>query len=305
MPSLLRNPKQCLKQSLKSNPLTLKKTTQREPIDAETSMQSVALKRIALGVSYDGTPWQGWQTQPSGQTVQDQIERAIARFVGEPLATICAGRTDTGVHALNQVIHIDSPVTRDNISWVRGVNTFLPDSIAVQWAQPVSEAFHARFSAVSRTYHYIILNTAIAQPLWASRAGWCFRPLDAELMQQAAHHLIGQHDFSSFRSSQCQAASPVRELQALKVWRERDFVRISITANAFLHHMVRNIVGELVLVGQGKHDPDHVSAVLKQRDRTVAAPTFSAAGLYLAQVEYPESLLNIPAATEIEDLLLI
>ncbi len=267
-------------------------------------MHAVELNRVALGVSYDGSPWQGWQTQPSGQTVQDQIESAIGRFVGAPLATICAGRTDAGVHALNQVIHIDSPVIRDTIAWVRGVNAFLPDSIAIQWAQSVSDAFHARFSATRRTYHYLILNTPVPQPLWASRAGWCFRVLDAELMQEAAHHLIGQHDFSSFRSSQCQAASPVRDLQVLNVWRERDFVRISITANAFLHHMVRNIVGELVLVGQGKHQPGHVRQVLEQRDRTLAAPTYSAAGLYFAKVEYPETLLNIPATIAVKDLLL-
>jgi len=270
----------------------------------QPTVQAVDLNRVALGVSYDGAPWQGWQTQPSAQTVQDQIEQAIARFVGQPVATICAGRTDAGVHALNQVIHIDSPVVRDTMAWVRGVNTFLPESIAVQWAQPVSDAFHARFSAVSRTYHYLILNTPVPQPLWARRAGWSFRALDAQRMQEGANLLVGKHDFSSFRSSQCQAASPVRDLQALKVWRERDFVRVSITANAFLHHMVRNIVGELVLVGQGKHDPSHVSEVLAQRDRTVAAPTFSAAGLYFAQVQYPASLLNIPATTAVEDLLL-
>lgn len=268
-------------------------------------MSSVKAQRVALGVSYDGSPWQGWQTQPSGKTVQDQLERAIAQFVGQSLGTVCAGRTDTGVHALNQVIHIDSPVNRDMVSWVRGLNSFLPPSIAVQWAQPVTEAFHARFSAVRRTYHYLILNTSVRQPLWASRAGWCFRPLDAQRMQQAANYLIGQHDFSSFRSSQCQAISPVRSLHALTVERSRDFVVIELTANAFLHHMVRNIVGQLVLVGQGKHEPKQVEAVLEQCDRTLAAPTFAAAGLYFSKVEYPEVLLNRPAMIEADELLQI
>lgn len=268
-------------------------------------MSPVSVERIALGVSYDGTPWQGWQTQPSGLTVQDQIERALAEFVGQPVATVCAGRTDTGVHALNQVIHIDSPVSRDMVSWVRGLNSFLPASIAVQWAQPVDQGFHARFSAVRRTYQYLILNTPVRQPLWASRAGWCFRPLDEVRMQQAANCLVGKHDFSSFRSSQCQAASPVRDLQSLTVTRTGDFVMIGLTANAFLHHMVRNIVGELVLVGQGKNEPSHVEMVLSKCDRTVAAPTFAAAGLYFSQVEYPEALLKPSPTLEADDLLKI
>jgi tRNA pseudouridine38-40 synthase len=264
-------------------------------------------ERIALGLSYDGSPWQGWQTQPNGQTVQDQLEKAIAQFLDQPIGTIgtiCAGRTDTGVHALDQVVHLDSPVWRDRASWVRGLNSFLPPSIAVQWASPVPEAFHARFSALSRTYHYIIINTPARQPLWANRAGWCFRPLDVSLMQQAAQCLVGRHDFSSFRSSQCQAASPIREMHSLTVRRERHFVIVSLKANAFLHHMVRNIVGELILVGQGKHQVDHVAEVLKACDRTVAAPTFSAAGLYLSQVQYPPELLDAASTMSIDDLLI-
>lgn len=267
-------------------------------------MQDCATQRIALGLSYDGFPWSGWQTQPNGLTVQDQVENALARFVGQPVGTICAGRTDTGVHALNQVIHIDPPVFRDTTAWVRGLNSFLPPSIAIQWARPVSEAFNARFSALNRTYHYIIINTPIRQPLWANRAGWCFRALDLSRMQQAAQCLVGQHDFSSFRSSQCQAASPVREMHSLMVKRTRDFVIVSLSANAFLHHMVRNIVGELVLVGQGKNEPEHVVEVLAARDRTVAAPTFSAAGLYLSQVQYPRELLDDVPTIPFDDLLI-
>jgi len=267
-------------------------------------MPAAGLQRIALGLSYDGSPWQGWQTQPNGLTVQDQLEKAIKQFVGEPVATICAGRTDTGVHALCQVVHLDSPVLRDPVSWVRGLNSFLPPSIGVQWANPVSEAFHARFGAISRAYQYVIVNAPVRQPLWANRAGWCFRALDVARMQQAAQCLVGQHDFSSFRSSQCQAASPVRQIESVTVRRERHFVIISLKANAFLHHMVRNIVGELVLVGQGKHGPDHVQWVLKACDRTVAAPTFSAAGLYLSHVEYPRELLNVASMMTIDDLMI-
>jgi tRNA pseudouridine38-40 synthase len=265
-------------------------------------MHDRAIERIALGLSYDGFPWLGWQTQPNRLTVQDQVEKALAQFVGAPVATVCAGRTDTGVHALNQVIHIDPPVFRDTTAWVRGLNSFLPPSIAIQWARPVSGAFNARFSAISRTYHYIIINTPVRQPLWANRAGWCFRALDVCQMQQAAQCLVGQHDFSSFRSSQCQAASPVREMHTLTVKRARDFVIVSLRANAFLHHMVRNIVGELVLVGQGKHEPGRVVQVLEARDRTVAAPTFSAAGLYLSQVQYPHELLDDVPTISIDDL---
>lgn len=270
-------------------------------------MPGAAIGRMALGLSYDGSPWQGWQTQPRGQTVQDQLEKAIALFVAKPIGTvgtICAGRTDAGVHALNQVVHFDSPVSRDSASWVRGLNSFLPPSIAVQWACPVTTSFHARFGAVSREYHYVIVNTPVRQPLWANRAGWCFRALDAERMHQAAQCLLGQQDFSSFRSSQCQAASPIREMQSLTVRRERHFVIVSFKANAFLHHMVRNIVGELVLVGQGKHEPERVAQVLAACDRRVAAPTFAAAGLYLSHVIYPRELLDMASMMSINDLLI-
>ncbi|UOD49415.1 tRNA pseudouridine(38-40) synthase TruA [Orrella daihaiensis] len=253
--------------------------------------------RMALGVSYDGRPWFGWQTQPNGQTVQDQLEAALKQFVGVAVPTICAGRTDTGVHATAQVVHFDVPVQRSNVSWVRGLNSLLPDSIAIQWACPVVPEFHARFSALSRSYTYLLINTPVRQPLWAGRAGWCFRPLDLERMQQASKVLIGEHDFSSFRSSQCQAATPIRTMHEIDIRRDGDLVLIHLKANAFLHHMVRNIVGELVLLGQGKTDIAHFERIFKALDRTQAAPTYSASGLYLTDVQYPESLLSKPAMT--------
>lgn len=261
------------------------------------------MRRVALGVSYDGAPWLGWQTQPGGQTVQDNLERALVQFVGEPVKTVCAGRTDTGVHAHAQVIHLDAPVDRLPTAWVRGLNSLLHPSIAVQWAMPVCETFHARFSALSRTYTYLILNTPVRQPLWAGRAGWCFQPLDHEKMGQAAQCLLGEHDFSSFRSSQCQASSPVRHLQSVQIKRAGVFVLVRLRANAFLHHMVRNMVGELVLVGQGKQSVQTVADVLAARDRTRAAPTYAAAGLYLTEIRYPTGLLPDQPTVSFEDLL--
>lgn len=245
------------------------------------------MARIALGLSYDGGPWQGWQTQPHGQTVQDTLEAALARFAGHPVGTVCAGRTDTGVHAALQVVHLDTQVERRDISWVRGVNAHLPSSIAVRWACHVPDDFHARFSARSRSYVYLLRNEPARAPLWAGKAGWCFQPLNAEAMQRAARHLLGEHDFSSFRSSQCQAAQPVRTLQRLDVAREGDLLVFHLQANAFLHHMVRNIVGSLIYVGQGRRPADWIAELLARRDRRLAAPTFQADGLYLAAIGYP------------------
>lgn len=250
------------------------------------------MPRVALGIAYDGSPWRGWQTQPGGQTVQDTLELALRSFAGVHLPTICAGRTDTGVHALGQVVHVDAPFHRDAIAWVRGLNSHLPATVSVQWAQHVSDEFHARFSALTRSYTYLILNTQVRHPLWSTRAGWCFRPLDVRLMHEAAQHLVGEHDFSSFRSSQCQAASPVRTMYQASVHRRGVFVVLQFTANAFLHHMIRNLVGELVYLGLGRTTLTHFVQVLNARDRTVAAPTFAAGGLYLGAVHYPEALLE-------------
>lgn len=246
-----------------------------------------ALNRIALGIAYDGRPWQGWQKQPHGQTVQDTLERALQAFVGAPVSTVCAGRTDTGVHGLNQVVHLDTDVHRATESWVRGTNAHLPDSISVQWAQAVPAEFHARFSATARAYTYVILNTRVRHPLWQGRAGWVFQPLNIEAMQQAARCLLGEHDFSSFRSSQCQAKSPVRTIHKLDITQQGLRIVVQLRANAFLHHMVRNIMGALVQVGQGRETLDYVAKVLEARDRTQGAPTFSPDGLYLTDVTYP------------------
>src|SRR5690606_38771322 len=200
---------------------------------------------------------------------------------------VCAGRTDTGVHALQQVVHVDTSAQRQPESWVRGLNALLPSSVAVQWAQPVDEDFHARFSALSRTYVYIVRHARVRSPMTHGRMGWVYRPLRLEPMQQAAARLVGEHDFSAFRSSQCQAASPVRTLHALEVRQRGECFVFVFRANAFLHHMVRNLMGALLYVGQGKHGPDWVDTLLQRRDRRLSAPTFSPAGLYLAGVEYP------------------
>jgi len=245
------------------------------------------LKRIALGIAYDGHAWQGWQKQPHGQTVQDCLELALSRFAAQPIVTVCAGRTDTGVHALNQVVHLDTSIERTQESWVRGTNAHLPASIAVQWAREVDDTFHARFSASSRTYTYVILNTRVRHPLWDARVGWVHQPLDVCAIRRAASALLGEHDFSSFRSAQCQAKSPVRTMHKVDVVSHGPKILIRLTANAFLHHMVRNIMGALVQVGQGRQGDEYIERLLLARDRTLGAPTFSAHGLYLTQVDYP------------------
>jgi tRNA pseudouridine38-40 synthase len=242
--------------------------------------------RLALGIAYDGTSYNGWQTQPDAGAVQDAVERALSAIADHPVSTVCAGRTDAGVHALQQVIHFDTDAIRPLQAWVRGANARLPASAAVQWARPVSDGFHARFGARSRTYRYLLRSAPNRHPLWQTRAGWVFRPLAIEPMRQAARLLVGEHDFSAFRSSQCQAATPVRNLARLELETRGTFVDITLTANAFLHHMVRNIVGALVCVGTGRRAPDWMAELLAARDRALAAPTFSAAGLYLAGVTY-------------------
>jgi tRNA pseudouridine38-40 synthase len=246
-------------------------------------------------LQYDGSALCGWQTQPNGQSVQDALERALLQFAGTALPTICAGRTDAGVHATYQVVHIDTTIERSLTAWTRGVNRFLPHSIAVRWVREVPDTFHARYSARARRYDYWIVNDPVRSPLANDRAGWVFRPLDVTAMQRAAVLLTGTHDFSSFRSAECQAKSPVRELRSFTVERFGRLVRVRAVANAFLHHMVRNLVGALVYVGTGRNDPDWLASVLAARDRTRAAPTFSPAGLYLTQVEYDPTLDFPPA----------
>lgn len=251
------------------------------------------VKRIALGIQYDGASWRGWQTQPGGGTVQDTLEAALKRFAQIDLRTTCAGRTDAGVHAIEQVVHFDTELERDLFSWVRGVNAFLPASIAVRWAREVpgddssgQGGFHARFSAISRTYHYLIYNHPVRAPLLAGRAGWVFRPLEVERMRAGAMHLLGTHDFSAFRAAECQAKTPVKTMHEISIERRGDSLALVLTANAFLHHMVRNIVGSLIMVGNGNQPPEWIGEILAGRDRSRAAPTFMPDGLYLARIGY-------------------
>lgn len=246
------------------------------------------MTRVALGVSYDGSVWKGWQTQPSRQTVQDQLESALRQFLDEPVATVCAGRTDTGVHAFGQVVHLDTLAERTEESWVRGLNALLPHTISVQWARIVASDFHARFSAGARTYVYLLRTERVRSPLVRGRMGWVYQPLSLELMQQAALLLLGEHDFSSFRSSECQAASPVRTLTHLDIRQQGDFFIFTFKANAFLHHMVRNLMGALLMVGRGRKPVSWIAQVLQAKDRRQAAATFAPDGLYLAHVDYPD-----------------
>ena len=248
------------------------------------------MKRLALGVQYDGTAFNGYQKQPERNTVQDKLEIALEKFARVMLPTTCAGRTDTGVHALEQVIHFDTELTRDMQSWVRGVNAFLPDAIAVRWAHQIPELpgqeFHARFAAFARTYHYVLFNNPVRSPLLVGRAGWTFRPLELEPMREAAEHLVGTHDFSAFRSSQCQAKTPVKQMHQVSIERHGEVIVFTLRASAFLHHMVRNVIGSLIYVGQGRHPPAWLGDVLEGRDRNDAAPTFMPDGLYLAKIDY-------------------
>jgi len=249
--------------------------------------------RVALSLEYDGSRFLGWQTQPGGGTVQDALQEALSAVAGERIAVTCAGRTDRGVHALMQIAHFDTQAERPESAWVRGTNALLPESVAVQWAGAVPEEFHARYAAHARTYRYVLLNRPVRPALAACYAGWCHAPLDIGAMRAAAAHLTGEHDFTSFRSAECQAKTPVRTLHALDVRGEGERVEFVLRANAFLHHMVRNIVGLLVYVGRGKHPPGWAKEVLQARDRARAAPTFAAEGLYLEQVHY-EARWGIP-----------
>ncbi len=242
--------------------------------------------RIALGVEYDGSAFHGWQIQPGGGTVQDALQAALQEIAGVPVSVVCAGRTDAGVHAMGQVVHFDTEVLRPLTAWVRGANSFLPPAVAVRWAQAVPDDFHARFSAQGRRYRYVLINRPQRVGTWHGRVGWYHPPLEVGAMQSAASLLLGQHDFSAFRAAECQANSPVRTLRRFAVQRQGDALLFDLEADAFLHHMVRNLVGSLVYVGQGKHPPEWARELLDGRDRRRAAPTFAAAGLYLAGVEY-------------------
>ena len=253
-------------------------------------------RRLALGISYRGSAYQGWQSQASGRTVQDRVERALSDFVGAPVTTICAGRTDAGVHAFNQVVHIDSPVEREVFSWLRGTNRYLPSDIALQWCVAVPPDFHARYAARGRRYRYLLLQSVVRPALEAGAVGWVFRPLDLDAMRAAAAQLVGEHDFSSFRSSECQARSPVKTLRSISIEARDAYWRFDFDGSAFLHHMVRNIMGCLLAVGSGRQAPGWITEVLAARNRDAAAPTFSADGLYFTGPYY-DAELGLPEQT--------
>ncbi|MEM7431292.1 MAG: tRNA pseudouridine(38-40) synthase TruA [Pseudomonadota bacterium] len=250
-----------------------------------------------MGIEYDGSAYNGWQRQKTGDGVQAHVEAAVAKVANEACDVICAGRTDTGVHASGQVVHFDTQAERTDRSWLLGVNSELPADISTNWARPVDEEFHARFSAVARRYRYRILNRLARSALHRNRAWWLHQPLDAARMHEAAQSLVGEHDFSAFRAAGCQARTPIRELTDIAVHRNDEWVWIDVRANAFLQHMVRNITGTLVAVGQGEQPVGWVSEVLASRNRTdggVAAPP---QGLTLVAVEYPPDF-GIPEPLE-------
>jgi tRNA pseudouridine38-40 synthase len=242
--------------------------------------------RIALILEYNGSHYCGWQSQAAGCSVQDVLESAVSKIACCKIRVITAGRTDAGVHALYQVVHFDVPVQRPINAWVRGVNAHLPKNIAVLWASEVTLDFHARYSATERRYLYFLLNHPVRSGLYHQRVGWFHQPLDLQKMQAAANLLIGQHDFSAFRAAECQAKSPIRTLNKLEISCQGNIFIFELCADAFLHHMVRNIIGCLVYVGKEKYSPEWMQTLIEGRDRANAAPTFSAAGLYLAGVNY-------------------
>jgi len=253
--------------------------------------------RLAALVEYDGSAFQGWQCQSDGPTIQGAVERALSRIADRPIRVIAAGRTDRGVHALGQVIHFDTDAARSPHSWLRGANTYLPPEIALLWVREADPAFHARFSAIGRHYRYLTLNRPVRPSVLNNRISWEYRPLDVARMQEAASYLVGTHDFSSFRSIQCQAKTAIRNLHRLDVYRAGDFVVIDASANAFLHHMVRNLAGLLNAIGAGEHAPSWAQEVLQARDRTVAGVTATPDGLYLMRVDYPDQFGMIASDT--------
>lgn len=252
-------------------------------------------RRVALGIEYDGSDFSGWQIQPkqSVRTVQAQLTRALSQVANHPVRLYCAGRTDAGVHACAQVIHFGTDSIRPEKAWVRGGNALLPPDISIRWAQDVEDDFHARFSATARRYHYLIDNRQERSALLRGRCTHHFTPLNAERMSEAAHALIGEHDFSAFRGAYCQSSTPMRHVMELNVTRQGHFILVDIKANAFLLHMVRNIVGALLPVGAGSQPPSWVAEVLAGRDRRLAGPTAAPDGLYLMQVDYPQQY-NLP-----------
>ncbi len=251
--------------------------------------------RIALGIEYDGGPFYGWQRQAHASSVQQIVEEAISEVADTPIRVYAAGRTDTGVHATEQIIHFDSLAERDAKAWVTGVNTHLPGSISILWAKPVDQDFHARRSAQARLYRYIILNRAARPALLNRKVTWIFQSLDREAMQRAANYLQGTHDFSSYRALSCQAKSPVRTVHEINVQQRGEFIYLDVRADGFLHHMVRNIAGVLIAIGKGDQRASWSQAVLQRRDRTLGGVTAPASGLYLVKVQYDDKYGLDPA----------
>lgn len=244
--------------------------------------------RIALGLEYDGKGFCGWQSQSNACGIQDKLQSALAVLAGHEVGVIAAGRTDTGVHALCQVVHFDTQTERPDNAWVRGVNAHLPAGVRVMWAQEVAGDFHARFSAYERGYQYLLINRAVAPAVMAGKAGWFHLPLDLDAMQRAAKFLLGEHDFSAFRAAECQAKSPLKKMRVADVsGRDGRFV-FNFCANAFLHHQVRNMVGALVYIGKGAYPPEFIKQLILSKDRKLAPPTFSPDGLYLTGIGYDE-----------------
>ncbi|MEE9355646.1 MAG: tRNA pseudouridine(38-40) synthase TruA [Methylococcaceae bacterium] len=244
--------------------------------------------RVALGIEYDGTDFAGWQQQTGRITIQAAVEYAVSKVADHAVNVLCAGRTDAGVHAFEQVVHFETTAIRRHEAWVMGSNTLLPDTIRVKWALPVSNQFHARYSAIARHYRYIVLNSKTRSALLRNQVTWCYQPLDEMKMFNAAQSLVGEHDFSSFRAQGCQSKSPFRTLHWIDVRRQDDQITIDVVANAFLYHMVRNIAGVLLDIGAGKQAPDWVNYLLAVKDRRLAAATAGSEGLYLAGIFYPD-----------------
>lgn len=249
--------------------------------------------RIALGIEYDGSKYYGWQRQEEVISVQQCLEEAISRVANHPVRVQCAGRTDSGVHGTGQVVHFDSDAKRNDVAWTLGVNANLPDDIAVRWVHHVDEEFHARFSATARRYRYIIYNSNLRPAILNSGVSYYHGELDEKLMHEAAQTLMGEHDFTSFRAKHCQAHSPVKTISHINVIRMNDYIVIDVKANAFLHHMVRNIAGSLMEIGKGKKPVTWIADLLAAEDRSIAAATSKAAGLYMVEVDYP-SKFNLP-----------
>lgn len=260
------------------------------------------MPRIALGLEYDGSAFAGWQAQSHAHGVQSAVEAVLSQVADHPIEVIAAGRTDAGVHAAMQVVHFDTDAERSERSWVLGANTNLSPHVSALWARQTTGAFHARYSASARSYRYLILNRGPRPALAAKRVAWIRDPLDATRMHEAAQHLLGEHDFTSFRAAECQARSPMRRLHEISVVRRGELVVLSVTANAFLHHMVRNIAGVLIAIGGGERPVDWAAEVLAARDRKRGGVTAPGSGLYLWGVRYAAALQLPSEASDIEAL---